>query len=263
MNTGTLFYKTIRWAVAGFALLLAGACTKNFKDYNTNPNGATQQMLQYDNLSTGGFFSQMEQNVFPTAQPPAFGDEMYQEVQNLAGDVYSGFMGASDNWFGGSNNTTYNMTPSWYGQAFGRAFLGVMPAWLAIKKNVGTDPSQQHILALANIIKVEAISRTTDMYGPLPYFKFGSGSLTTPYDAQADIYTSFFSDLDSSIATLTTYVTENPHSKPLANYDLIYGGDYLKWLKFANSLKLRLAMRLAYATPTLAQQMAEAAVANP
>src|SRR6202012_1287645 len=92
--------------------------------------------------------------------------------------------------------------------------------------------------------------------------QFGSGSLTTPYDAQQDIYASFFSDLDTAISTLSDYVTKNPNSKPLASYDLIYGGDYTKWIKFANSLKLRLAMRLAYANPTLAQQMAEAAVNN-
>src|SRR6202012_3196735 len=106
MNTGTLFYKTIRWAVAGFALLLAGACTKNFQQYNTNPNGATQQQLQYDNLSTGVFFSQMEQNIFPTAQQPSFGDKMYEEGETLPGDVYSGMMGAGDTCFGGSNNPT-------------------------------------------------------------------------------------------------------------------------------------------------------------
>jgi hypothetical protein len=253
---------TQKLSFAGLLLIFSWACTKNFRDYNTNPNNATQQMLQYDNLSTGVFFSQMEQNVFPVAQPPAFGDEVYQEVQNLAGDVYSGYMGASDNWFGGANNTTYSMSPTWYGQAFNRAFLGVMPAWLAIKKNVGSDPSSQHIYALAQIIKVESIHRTTDMYGPLPYFKFGSGSLTTPYDSQQDIYTSFFSDLDSAISTLTAYVTNNPGSMPLASYDLIYAGDYTKWIKFANSLKLRLAMRLAYANPSMAQQYAEAAVNN-
>src|ERR1700744_5059864 len=237
MNTVNYFISNkIRWSFAGLLLIFAGACTKNFRNYNTNPNNATEQELQYDNLSTGVFFSQMEQNVFPVAQPPAFGDEMYQEVQNLAGDVYSGYMGASDNWFGGSNNTTYGMSPTWYGQAFGRAFLGVMPAWLAIKKNVGTDPSSQHIFALAQIIKVESIHRTTDMYGPLPYTQFGNGSLTTAYDPQSTIYYSFFTDLDSAINTLSTYVQNFPGSMPLASYDLIYGGDYTKWIRFANSL---------------------------
>jgi hypothetical protein len=244
-------------------LVLCFSCTKNFRQYNTNPNNATDQMLQADNLATGVFFSQMEQNIFPTAQEPAFGDEMYQEVQNLCGDIYSGYMGASNNWFGGVNSTNYAMTPSWYGQAFNRAFLSVMPAWLSIKKKTQGDPSSQHIFALAQIIKVESISRTTDMYGPLPYTKFGSGNLTTTYDAQNTIYASFFTDLDSAISTLSTYVQNFPGSLPLANYDLIYAGDYTKWIKFANSLKLRLAMRMAYSDPTNAQKYAEAAVANP
>ncbi|HVW62647.1 MAG TPA: SusD/RagB family nutrient-binding outer membrane lipoprotein, partial [Puia sp.] len=256
-------YNIKRYMVAGgFLILCCTACTKKFREYNTNPNNATDEMMQYDNLATGVFFSQMEQNIFPTAQPPAFGDEMYQEVQNLAGDVYSGYMGASNNWFGGSNNTTYNMTPSWYGQAFGRAFLGVMPAWLAIKNKTNGDPNLQHVYALAQIIKVESIHRTTDMYGPLPYFKFGSGSLSTTYDSQQDIYYSFFTDLDSAIATLSDYVSKYPGAKPLASYDLIYGGDYIKWIKFANSLKLRLAMRIADVDQVKAQQYAEEAVKN-
>jgi hypothetical protein len=252
---------TFKWFC--LALVLCSGCTKNFREYNTNPNNATDEMMQYDNLSTGVFFSQMEQNIFPTAQQPAFGDEMFQVVQNLCGDIYSGYMGASNNWFGGVNSTNYSMTPSWYGQAFGRAFLSVMPAWLAIKKKTQGDPSSQHIYALAQIIKVESIHRTTDMYGPLPYTQFGTGTLTTAYDAQSTIYYSFFKDLDSAINTLSTYVANNPGSLPLANYDLIYGGDYTKWIKFANSLKLRLAMRLAYVDPARAQQYAEAAVNNP
>ncbi|MBE7172436.1 MAG: SusD/RagB family nutrient-binding outer membrane lipoprotein [Williamsia sp.] len=244
-------------------LLLLAGCTKNFREYNTNPINATDEMLQYDNLSTGVFFSQMEQNIFPTAQPPAFGDEMYQIVQNLAGDVYSGYMGASNNWFGGVNNTTYSLTPSWYNAAFNRAFLGVMPAWLAIKKKTDGQVSSRHVYALAQIIKVESIHRTTDMYGPLPYFKFGAGSLTTDYDGQDAIYNSFFADLDSAISVLSAFVQQSPNLKPLAAYDLIYGGDYVKWIRFANSLKLRLAMRVAYADPAKAKLMAEAAVNNP
>jgi hypothetical protein len=250
--------------ILSVACLLGGlSCTKNFRDYNTNPNNATDEMMQYDNLSTGVFFSQMEQNVFPVAQQPNFGDEMYQIVQNLAGDVYSGYMGASNNWFGGANNTTYALIPGWYAGAFNRAFLSVMPAWLSIKKKTEGVSTAQHIFALAQIIKVEAMHRTTDMYGPLPYSQFGNGGLTTNYDSQQEIYYSFFTELDSAIKVLSNYVQSYPGLKPLAGYDLIYGGDYVKWIKFANSLKLRLAIRIAYADPAKAQQYAEAAVSNP
>lgn len=244
-------------------LLLLGSCTKKFRDYNTDPSAATEEMLGYDNLSTGVFFPQMQQNIFPVAQQPSFGDEMYQIVQNLAGDVYSGYMGASNNWFGSANNTTYSMIPNWYNAAFGRAFLSVMPAWLSIKKRTDGVAASQHVYALAQIIKVMSLHRTTDMYGPLPYSNFGNGSITTSYDNQETIYNSFFQDLDVAINTLIDFVDKNPGQKPLASYDLIYGGDYIKWIKFANSLRLRLAMRIVYANPDKARLNAEAAVNNP
>ena len=51
--------------------------------------------------------------------------------------------------------------------------------------------------------------------------------------------------------------------KPLLNGDVIYGGDLAKWLKFGNSLRLRVAMRISKVDPSKAQSEAEAAVANP
>ncbi len=242
-------------------LLLLSSCKKKFEEYNTNPANATDEMMEYDFLSTGVFFPQMQMNIFPVAQQPNFGDEMYQIVQNLAGDVYSGYMGASNNWFGGANNTTYALVPTWYNAAFGRSFLGVMPAWLAIKKKA--EITNPHIYALAQILKAMSLHRSTDMYGPLPVTQFGSGSLSTAYDSQEIVYDSLFSALNYGIATLTDYVTRFPTQKPLEKYDLVYGGDYRKWIKFANSLKLRLAMRIVYANPTKAKQYAEEAVSHP
>jgi len=246
-----------------FLLLAAGvvSCTKKFDGYNTNPINATDEMLEYDYLSTGVYFPQMEQNIFPVAQQPNFGDEMYQITQNLAGDVYSGYMGASNNWFGGANNTTYALVPQWYNAGFGRSFLSVMPAWLAIRKK--SEQTNPHIYALAQILKAMSLHRTTDMYGPLPVSKFGSGTLTTSYDDQEVVYDSLFNALNYGITVLTDFVQRFPGQKPMEKYDLVYGGDYVKWIKFANSLKLRLAMRIVYANPTKAKQYAEEAVNHP
>lgn len=257
------FILSRKWPVVAITAMLItiSSCTKNFNDYNTNQYQATAAMLQDDNLSTGTYFVQMEKNVFPIAQQPAFGDEVYQEMQNLAGDVYSGYMGASNNWFSGANNTTYSMIPDWYNQAFGRGFVGIMPAWNAIK--IAAATSNPTAYALATIVKVEGMHRITDMYGPLPYINFGNGALQNKYDAQKDIYYKFFDELDGAIATLTDYNTKNPGATVLATYDFIYGGKVVQWIKFANSLKLRLAMRLAYADPVKAQAEAEAAVSQP
>ncbi|MBO9658700.1 MAG: SusD/RagB family nutrient-binding outer membrane lipoprotein [Chitinophagaceae bacterium] len=259
MKKNFLLIKTTLCCLA--AVLVMQSCTKKFEEYNTNPNNATDEMMEFDFLSTGVYFPQMQQNIFPVAQQPNFGDEMYQIVQNLAGDVYSGYMGASNNWFGNANNTTYAMIPNWYNAAFGRSFLSVMPAWLAIKKK--SEFANPHVYALAQILKAMSLHRTTDMYGPLPLTNFGKGGLTTTYDSQEVIYDSLFNALNYGISTLTEYVTLYPGQRPMQKYDLVYGGDYVKWIKFANSLKLRLAMRIVDANPGKARQYAEEAVSHP
>jgi hypothetical protein len=57
-------------------------------------------------------------------------------------------------------------------------------------------------------------------------------------------------------------VTRYPDSRPLKRFDNLFEGDVLKWIKFANSLKLRLALRIVYVDPALAQQCAEEAVSH-
>lgn len=44
-------------------LLLSLACTNNFEAFNTNQHEATEEMMSYDNLKTGAFFTQMQRNV--------------------------------------------------------------------------------------------------------------------------------------------------------------------------------------------------------
>ena len=71
------------------------------------------------------------------------------------------------------------------------------------------------------------------------------------------------SELDQAIEVLENYVTANPSAKILADYDLVYGGDPLKWIRFANSMRLRLAMRVIYADGELARTEAEKSLNDP
>ncbi|MDP9078894.1 MAG: SusD/RagB family nutrient-binding outer membrane lipoprotein [Bacteroidota bacterium] len=243
------------WLLAGFC---AVSCTKNFDKINTNPNTLTRGQLNYDNTYVSAFIVQMEKCVFPVANQPNYGDEEYQIEENLAGDIFSGQQGASNNWFGGSNSTTYNLIPGWYAAAFNNANLNIMAPWLFIKKNVrATNPD---VFAVATIMKVVAMQRITDMYGPLPYLKAGTTGLFTNYDSQQQIYQSFFAELDTARSILENFVQKNSGATPLAKYDAIYAGNYTEWIKLANSLRLRLAMRIVYANPSLAQQNAEDAI---
>lgn len=245
-----------KYAIGALCFLsMMYSCTSNFDEYNTNQYEATDEMLA-GLIKIGAFFPTMQADVVPTSDVDA---NEYQRAQNLAGDIHSGYMAAIGTWNYGNNASQYNLAyDRWNDVAFSVAFRKVMPAWKEVKDKSGEEYPE--VFAVAEIIKIEAMHRITDIYGPLPYMKFGHGEITTPYDSQEVIYKSFFEDLDKAITTLKNYVANYPSSKPLKKYDMIYGGDFAKWITFANSLKLRLAMRLAYVEPKLAQQYAEEAV---
>ena len=73
----------------------------------------------------------------------------------------------------------------------------------------------------------------------------------------------FFAELDGAIKVLSDFVAKNSGDNSLARFDLVYDGNVKQWLKFANSLKLRLAIRISYADPVLAKTKAEEAVNDP
>lgn len=231
------------------------SCTDSFRDMNTNDYGVTDDMLDYDNLRIGGFITTMQRDVFPT--DPAAGD--YQQAQNLTGDIFSGYMGAINDGFVANNHYDLKHSKKWNDRAFEVAYGNVMPAWKMIieKSEAGSVE-----YALAQILKVAAMHRLADNYGPLPYLNFGKGQITTPYDPLEVVYEHFFIELNEAIVAIEDFVSKTPEARPLKKFDLVYGGDFTKWLKFANSLKLRLAMRTVYVDEDRAKQLAAEAIAS-
>lgn len=234
------------------------SCTKNYEEYNTNPYLPTAQMLEPDNYSTGSNFPIMMQNVFAEGGSSTDQINAYQTAENLAGDVYSGHMGAIGEWESGRNNTNYAFVSGWINTQF-QINSRLMAAWIDVK-NRSADSA---LVAVARIIKITGMHRATDMYGPIPYSSIETGTLNPSFDAQDKMYYSFIAELTRAVNTLYDFATKNPTAKPLLKYDLVFGGDYSKWAKFANSLKLRLAMRMVYADPGKAKQFAEEAINSP
>ncbi len=256
------FYKYARLIACTVVLsgLLFG-CTDSFEDYNTNKHEATEEMMSYDNLKTGSFFAQMQRNVVP------FNDGInlsstYQVAQGLSSDLYSGYIAPTGTWYSGVHNGSYSFISNWINAMFELPFTNVMPAWESIN-TIAKEQNLPEIAALATIVKVAGMHRVADTYGPIPYINFGSGNLQGDYDSLEDVYKKFFDELGDAIDQLTTFVNANPGAKLFEKFDYIYEGNVEKWVKFANTLRLRLAMRVVYANATLAQAQAEAAANHP
>ncbi|TJY64337.1 SusD/RagB family nutrient-binding outer membrane lipoprotein [Sphingobacterium alkalisoli] len=237
------------------------SCTDKFEAYNTNPHEATEEMMTHDNLKTGAFFTQMQRNVV-LFKDGTNSDSDYQVSQGLTSDIYSGYLAPTGSWYGGVHNGSYYFITNWLETTFRSGFSSIMPAWQSIVQ-IANEQGLPEVAALATIIKVEGMHRVADTYGPLPYINYGSGSLANNYDGLEDIYNKFFEELATSITVLTDFTLANPNGRVLEKYDLVYSGDVNKWVKFANTLRLRLALRIAYANAAKAREEAEAAVSNP
>lgn len=241
-------------------IVLNTACTDSFENCNTNHHEATEEMMSHDNLKTGAFFSQLQRNVV-LFKDGTNDDGSYQVSQGLSSDLYSGYIAPTGTWYSGVHNGSYYFITNWIEKTFTSGFSGAMPAWQSIIE-IANKQGLPEVSALATIVKVEAMHRVADAYGPIPYCNYGSGSLQNSYDGLEDVYKKFFNELDSAINALTDFVKGNPSSTILEKYDLVYSGNATKWVKFANTLRLRLAMRIVYVNPELAKAEAEKSIAN-
>jgi hypothetical protein len=142
----------------------------------------------------------------------------------------------------------------WVGAAFNPIYTDVVPQLQSIFN--AADPKSAEY-ALANILWVLSFHRVTDYWGPIPYFKAGVPASSVPYDPQDKIYDDFFKRLTDAVTVLKGKTSE----KPYGDFDIMYAGNVNKWITFANTLRLRLALRISKVDPTRAKAEAEAAVA--
>lgn len=227
-------------------LLLFSACTKKFEDYNTDPDALSDEQT-VDIIASA--IGPMEQDLYSN----------YQTAQNLNADAYAGYMMSPTPFNGGLNNLNYSMVDLWDKNAFNDAYTLIMAPVRKMKK-AGVEEKAPEIWAVALLIQIDGIDRTTDRFGPIPYTQTGSSLTTIPYDDQEKIYKTFFKQIDTAVANLQGYIADSAGTSSLKDGDLIYDGNYKKWLKFANSLRLRLAMRVVKADPQLAKTQGEKAL---
>lgn len=233
--------------------LLLNGCTDKFEEINTNPYTITSEELQADFQHVGAPFSQAQQNLYSFT--PAW---VTQLQQNLIGDVFSGYMMPPTPFASNSNNMTYNLVDGWNGFPWNTAYQNVMGPLAKADLAAGEGDEFNNFKAWSKIIRVEAMHRISDIYGPIVYRNFGQENAV--YESQQAVYNAFFEDLETAVDVLTPLIAGEP--RPFTKFDLVYGGDYTKWVQFANSLRLRLAIRISDVDPTLAKTEGEAALAH-
>ena len=234
-------------------LLSAVSCTSDFENINSNPEGASNTELEQDFNTVKAPFSPMFANVFTLTAWP------YQIVQNLEGDIWSGYL-ATGSTFANGNNPQYLLNDGWGREAWGIAYRNVMANALKVKQSAEGKYDEFYYLSL--IIKVEAMHRITDIYGPCVYSQFGKPDTNVfLYDSQKEVYDQMLAELGTAIDGLTPIAKANTAANKPSLFTTTdvssYKGDYTKWVKYANTLRLRLAMRIVKIDPAKAKLEAE------
>jgi len=115
---------------------------------------------------------------------------------------------------------------------------------------LGDAQGNSNYKGVALVLRSWTFLLLTDAYGDVPYSQAGKiKQFVTPvYDKQKDVYYGILSDLKSAQAAL------DPAGKVIAG-DVIYSNNIARWKKFANSLRLRIALRIADRDPSKAKQV--------
>ena len=238
--------KQIFFLVGLIGALVFTGCRKDFEEINTNPNE-------------------------PTAVSPGF---LLTNAQKATMDrVYDSFWGSrramqtaqywSSNQY--SNESRYAYRDATANNAWSSFYAGpLQDLQTIIDLNSGEDAADYagygdnaNQIAVAQILQAWIYQHLTDAFGAIPMSEALQGvSNTTPsYDSQADVYAGLISMLDEALNGMNV-----GGSGPQG--DQLYGGDMAQWQKFGNSLKLRVAMRMADVNPGAALVAAEAALSS-
>ena len=235
-------------AFIGLCLVSTG-CTDKFEEINTDPKGVDDSVTDMvDKI----------QSPLDNIIPPQ--EHRYQLWANLTTDIFAGFMmGVND--FGGSNNYNYQLRPDHCAQTYDDFYLYVfkytsqyIPQCKALERF--------ELAAMMQIANVAAILPVVTSYGPAQYSCVLEGSDTYYYDSEETIYKRLFQDLKEAVEWLKDFRDSSPSQDLLDDFkraDKVCDGDIDKWIKFANTLRLRIAMQLVKVYPD-SQKEAEDAV---
>jgi hypothetical protein len=210
-------------------VFLIGSCTKNFEEINTNPRIVTENIADPALLLT------------QVQKESMFG--------MMGGDgrieVFSGYIGND------ALGNVFQKGP--WDEPFATFYKSYIININEAIRISAKDPALADLNSFARIWRAWLYSRLTDLYGDVPYSEAGKDvsnvNVAPSYDTQESIYTDLFKELKEAVGVLKQ---SDGSRENVGSQDLIYSGDVDKWIRFGNSLRLRLAMRVSYVSHDLA-----------
>jgi len=223
-----------RILIATLALVsLFAGCSKEYLDVNNDPNRTTDENITPDLLFTQAATAAG----YRTIGTAIGGEGAKTELQYAQNWV--GYMAGTGDFAVEQIETTYNIDFAFGDNSWQRDY-GVLFD-LHLTKTKALEAGNKVLAGAAMILSAKMFQDITDTYGDVPYSQaFQTDVYKHPaYDKAQDVYNALQLSLDSAI----TYMSEEEGPASFATVDVVNHGDQVKWIKFANTLKLRMLLR--------------------
>lgn len=222
--------------------VIVSGCTKGFDELNTDPNRPS--------LSNPAVAAGAANALFSSAVSRGLMEAFeFQRVQSLYADLYAQYYANSATYFASDQ---YQINQTWLNEGWTRFYPRDIKNLVDIINSPYATNNQKQI---ARIWKVFLFHRMVDFYGDIPYFDAGNPDKPEKFDNQKDIYYDMFKELNDAVVAMDA-------GGSFDTKDVIYAGNTTNWKKFANTLRLRLAIRVTKADPAKAKTEAEVAIAS-
>ncbi|RDV13479.1 SusD/RagB family nutrient-binding outer membrane lipoprotein [Pontibacter diazotrophicus] len=230
-------YNTLIKAVCVTAgVFVASACTEDFEQMNISPN--KPNMVSSAVLLPAGIESSVDRFWGHRSRFERINlDGGMLWVQYLARNIYS------------DEGDNYNMSPAYYTNNWQGFYNDAQLNFQRIIVQSGPDGAlpNTNYEGVGLVMRSWVFSLLTDLYGAVPYSQALQGTAETPvytpaYDSQEAVYAGLLNDLKLANEKLVV-------GGPAISGDILFDGDILRWKKFANSLRLKLANRQAAKKP--------------
>ncbi len=209
------------------SLALGAASCKKTLDINDNPNSPTSAtpslVLPSALVGTGALVN------------------AYSSALTYPGGFFANVYG-----FGGYGATvTINYSAANFGNLWNSVY-DVAEDYQYVINNTSEDPTLAYSNSIARIMKSFVFSKLVDQYGDVPYSEALKGSeiLTPKYDKAEDIYKDLVAQLNLALAQIKN-ADPTTTASILTTADPMFAGDMQRWSRFANTLKLRLLIKMA------------------
>lgn len=225
-----------------FSIIIFSSCTGRFDSMNTNPGAVTNASLKYILPYV------QEVGAHLSATPYQLGDNLYAQR-------YCQYFANTQTAF---STDRYGYNDSWSTGGFWTPYYTTLKHLKVAKEIASKESSEINLYQMMRITLAYETASMTDIYGDIPYTTAGLGESQNKYDPQDSIYKDIFKELTEAVEVLNQNNSEQ--ETVTSDNDLVFGGNIQKWIRFANSLRLRYALRISFKDPSWAKTEGEAAL---